>query len=186
MSKTSLVIVTVGLLLAGFGCGSAMRTQICHAERIDLVEYQTYAFLDQSGKPARLDDPFMKTPDLRLQIREVIVEKMAERGFERARINEADFLIAIHAGSGDHLDDEMTRWRYRYAKYWHFEDDRSYPEGALILDFFDEGNNTLFWRGAAEDVLHGETEVTDDLKKAISKLLEAYPPQVPPANPPTI
>jgi len=179
MARTILTLLCTGLLLIGAGCSKVINIDIRHDQQIDYLQYQTFAFLDQSGKPARLDDPFLKSPLARDTIRQIIEEELIERGFQRDRINDADFLIAIHAGTGDFLRQEMKRWHYSFARHWHFSDDIQYPGGTLILDFFDQGLNTAFWRGSAADMLKDNGGVSKDLRKAISKLLDAYPPEEP-------
>jgi hypothetical protein len=171
------------LLLAGLsimtGCSSAVNIQVVHSQRFNPANYQTYAFMDQSGRPARPESIFMNNPELRLLLRDAIEEAMSERGFQRARINDADFLVVVEAGSGDKLRQEMKRWHYRYAMDWRYTDDLSYPPGTLLIDFVDQRENRVFWRGSAEGVLRGRTEITKAMRKAISKLIEAYPPEPP-------
>ncbi len=186
MSKTTFTLLCTGLLLIAAGCATVINTEIYHDQQLDFSEYQTFAFLDQSGKPARLNDPFMNTPQVRDTIRQLIEAKMIERGFERVRINDADFLIAIHGGTGDYLREEMKRWRYGFSRHWNYTDDHIYPEGSLIIDFFDQEENTAFWRGSAGDILGGENEVSDDMRKAVSKLIDAYPPNKAPIESPSL
>jgi hypothetical protein len=178
MSGKTLILLCTGLMLFA-GCSTVVKTDIRHDQQTNFADYRTFAFLDQSGKPARLNDPFITMPEARDSIRQMIESHLLERGFKRERINDADFLVAIHAGTDDLLNAEMKHWRYSFARHWHFADDISYPAGSLIIDFFDEEDNLVFWRGSAEQVFQSEDLISDKdkLRKAVSTVLDAYPPK---------
>ncbi|MCP4684365.1 MAG: DUF4136 domain-containing protein [bacterium] len=179
MTKTIFLLFCASLMVILVGCSKIIRTDIYYDQQMDFSQYHTFAFFDQSGKPARLPDPFLQTPGARDTISQTIENLLIKRGFRRDRINEADFLIAIHAGPDDYIRDEMKHWRYAYGNDWHLSDDRSFPQGTLILDFVDADVNTIFWRGSAPDVLIDKRAVPNDLESVISSLLGAYPPGAP-------
>jgi uncharacterized protein DUF4136 len=177
MSKTTFTILCAGLLLIGVGCSTVINTETQRDGETDFSKYETFAFVDQTGKPARLNDPFMSRPAFREQIRVTVEEQVAKRGLRKDTVDSADFLIAIHAGTDDYLRPEMKRWNYKFGRKWHHTDDRSYPPGSLIIDFIDREAMTLIWRGSAPEVLGGEDGVSKNLKRAVSRLIDAYPPK---------
>jgi len=179
-------MIFAGLLLVAAGCSAVINTRARHDRRTDFAEFKTFAFLDQTGKPARLNDPFMNRTDSREAVQKVIEESLTQRGFERDRINDAEFLIAVHAGTGDHLRPEMKRWHYRFGMAWHHTDNVIYPEGTLIIDFFSQEGGLLIWRGSAEEIVDRKGGFSGDMPKAVRQLIDAYPPKLQPIDSPMI
>lgn len=184
MRRKAYIAISLGLLLTLGGCSKVVKTDICSDQGTNFSTYKTFAFLDQTGKPARLDDPFAKSPDSRQVVKQMVEQKLTEMGLTRDRINDADFLVAIYAGDDDQLRPEMQRWRYSFGQHWFFEDDRSYPKGALILDFFDAEDNRLFWRGAIFGIVRSDGGLTGKVGTAIPQLLDSYPPDFTPYKSP--
>ena len=180
MRTRTFAITCLGWLLILGGCSKVIRTDACSDQETNFATYKTFAFLDQSGKPARLDDPLAKTPDSRQAVRQIVESKLSEQGITRDRINDADFLIAIYAGDDDKLTAEMTRWHYSFGRHWHFEDDKSYTKGSLILDFFDNEENRLIWRGSIPGLVNDDGKLSGKTEEAISELLDTYPPDLQP------
>ncbi len=56
---------------------------------------------------------------------------------------------------------------------------RKFEEGTLIIDFLDPATHTLLWRGTGSaEVVAGrpENEVTENVKRAVRKILAGFPP----------
>jgi len=183
MSKTIALLLGASLLIIFAGCSKVIKTETFHDRQMDFSQYRSFAFFDQTGKPARLPDPFVNYAGAREAAKQIIETQLIDRGIRKERINEADFMIAIHAGSDDFLGPEMKHWRYSYGSHWHRDDNRSFPVGTLILDFVDADVNTVFWRGTAPDVLAADKAVPDNLQEVVARLLDDYPPESPAPEP---
>ena len=62
----------------------------------------------------------------------------------------ADFLIAVHAGTERKVG--ITDWGYRGRPYWGTRDISidTWVEGRIVVDFIDRRSKEMFWRGVAE------------------------------------
>lgn len=139
------------------------------------------------------------------QIRRVeatIEAELKVRGYVPASARDADFLVAYHSQMDDKLDDSRLGYSTQHWQTVHtrspglvgavlgappsrtetvtwetgFDNDlEQYREGTLILDLVDARTHELIWRGWARRATNGEQLSLDDLRKAVTLLLERIP-----------
>ena len=160
------VIALIFLLMVATGC-SQMDIYDDYDHDADFTRYQTYRWLerDKSEGVAPLYDK---------RIRTWVDEHLADKGYRKVTDGDVDLVVSYDAALKERIQmrSEMVYW-----PGWQPEPDR-FQQGTLVIDFADPSINQLVWRGMASGVFDEDPKkVSDQLNKAVDKILKRYPPK---------
>ena len=129
----------------------------------DFAKLKTYSWL-----PLRPEDQMSKSTEKRIQT--AVNNQLGSKGYKLVSKN-PDFSIVAKVGIKDEYWYGSGYYGYRYA--------HKIEAGTLLLDFVNQRDNRLIWRGEAAAVLDDSysSENLDKLvSEAVEKMLEEFPP----------
>jgi hypothetical protein len=145
---------------------AAAETSVQYDSQVDFSRYKTWSW-HQGSTPAA-------NPANDKRIREAIEKGLAARGLSRVD-GGAPLLVVYHASKTTQIDlapvknAPQTNTGIRYAE-----------KGSLVVDMLDSASGDVVWRGHATAVLdYGPSEIAAQIKAAVDKLLESFPPPAP-------
>jgi Domain of unknown function (DUF4136) len=145
---------------------AAAETSVEYDHQVDFSRYKTWSW-HQGVTPAA-------NPANDKRIREAIEKGLAARGLSRVD-GGGPLLVVYHASKTTQIDlapiknTPQTNTGIRYAE-----------KGSLVVDMRDAASGDVVWRGHATAVLdYGQNEIAAQIKAAVDKLLESFPPPAP-------
>jgi hypothetical protein len=155
----TMATLTTVLLLA-----AATATSVEYDPQVDFSRYKTWSW-HRAATPAAnsLTDK---------RIREAIENALAARGISRVD-RDGTMLVVYHASKTIEIDlaplksgVASTPTGIRYVE-----------KGSLVVDMLDGASGNVVWRGYAGGALRfGPSEIAEQVKTAVEKLLENFPP----------
>jgi hypothetical protein len=176
-------ILWVSIFVAG--CAS-MSVNYDYDQRINFASLKTYDWLPAPRK-AEVDQ-------LTIRNIEFAVDKQLKAKGLGMSSETPDFLIAVHITKQRKVDTEQWGYAYgngnffygrRFSRFggapsdYQFRrgtDTYVYDIGTLIIDFVDTKTRELIWRGTATAEIDPSAPSMDLINKAVSKILENFPP----------
>ncbi|MCK5439186.1 MAG: DUF4136 domain-containing protein [Gemmatimonadetes bacterium] len=166
----------------GFGCASAVRVSQDYDTQFSFADLQTYGWIQESGM-AR-DEQGVRYPLIEQRIQDAVDRTLASKGYRKVNANDADFVVAFHAGTEDKLDVYSTYDYYGYGWRRGFATQttnvRQYTEGTLLIDVIATSTRELVWRGVGSKSLSSDRDpekVTQRINEAVADILAEFPPQ---------
>jgi hypothetical protein len=171
------------LLVAG--CATVMTARSDFDEQADFSKFRTFHWM--SDNPLIMPNgrsPEISSLNLR-RIVEAIEDELSRKGFAKASSREsADFVIAFTVGTREKVDIESYPAFYRGPWHWrsHFWDTefraRTYTEGILAIDVFDQQTRNPVWHGwTSKRVKTADVEdPRSAIRTAVAAILAEFPP----------
>jgi hypothetical protein len=168
------------------GCATAgLRGHFDFDARQDFSRYGSWYWMH--------DDPVLHpdghTPQIsamnRRRIVEAIEAELSGKGFLKAESREAaDFVVGFHVGTRDRVEFVYYPWPYRYPWDWYpYAWDypmstRTYTEGTLGIDVFDQRTHAPVWHGWLQKrVFRRDVENPEPvIREAVAAVLAGFPP----------
>jgi hypothetical protein len=185
--KKTLLLSVVGLLLATVSAaGQDVRYNF--DKNTNFSKFKTYRWVTIKDA-AKVNDLTNK------QIIAAIDAALAMKGLTQVSDDSANLYIGYQAAVGQEKEFTSYNTGWGYGGGWYYggwyggaggmtttrgETSTIYV-GQLVLDMYDSANQDLVWRGVASKTLDpkAKPEKQDkNLRKAVTKLLKNYPPQV--------
>ena len=156
----------MGTLMAFLLLGAATATSVEYDAQVDFSRYETWSW-HRAVTPAA--DPVADK-----RIRETIENGLAARGISRVD-RDGTLLVAYHASKTIEID--LAPIKNAVASTPPI---RYVQKGSLVVDMLDAASGNVVWRGHAGGVLKfGPSEIAGQVKAAVEKLLENFPPPAP-------
>ncbi len=156
------------LLLAG--C-SSLTVGADYDPEADFSAYKTWSFTGGKTNDERISKDLLES-----RLKTALPPALAARGLTAAE--PGDLQVSYFAAVKEKIDISTYPSTYRH---WQGETYvTKYDEGTLILDLVDAKDQRLVWRGIARDevnLLAAPEEREAQLREAVTKLLEQYPPK---------
>jgi Domain of unknown function (DUF4136) len=181
MTRTRTIVLAVlsAALLTGLAGCATLRTSADYDSHVDFASYHTYAFKDvHPGRAAILDH----------RIKSAVAATFAAKGLREDAAN-PDLWVVTHARVV--YEPSPVTWEIGWGWGWPWGPGigigranayvERIPVGTLIVDLVDVRAKELVWRGKASDVLdRGASPADKDaaIASAVTKMFEAFPPQV--------
>jgi len=172
-------LLVAWLALAGFGCATDVRVDFDPSE--DFSSYRTWDWL----RPSWQGNPLESGVDRGLEslVRLAIEGELRERGYERTRVGQPDFLVAYHLTLERELVRRMETPAMQTLSSPHREGGyevtasrptfQLYEKGTLVLVVADAGDQQRVWRGI------GIRRVRDSFKTraelVVSEVFDHFP-----------
>lgn len=160
------------------GC-SGIATSTDWDASYDFSSLSTYAWMDQ-----QLEGGVSEIMLRRMYA--AVDEHLADKGFTKVDAEEADFIMAYHAGAQDR--EEYDTYGYGAGDWWGgywgggmtTTSVRTYTEGHLILDVIDRERNELVWRSSAAktiDQMESSDQRIATIREAVDRMMKDFPPR---------
>jgi hypothetical protein len=171
------------VILAGLACGcSSISVATDYEPSFDFTELETFAWLPEPPRPA--GHALIDSPLFGARVREAVNAELARRGYRKAELADADFLLQYYASTKT-VTKIDTVHRYHYGRRWHgtgYTDTtvREYDRGSLVLDIVDAESRELVWRGVGEARLYENRtpeERSERMREAVESILDEFPPR---------
>ena len=174
--KKSLFILGLGMLLIYASC-STTSVRFDYEREVDFSKFKTFDFFP-------VPESLVKNPLVLKRIGRAIIEEMETKGLTHDA--DADILIAVHTDVKDKIN--VTSYGYSYAPYYRYgywgggysgTSVSQYEEGTLIIDFVDNKQDELVWRGEASKALPSNPsaqQIDGIIDEVVVKILANYPP----------
>lgn len=162
------LLASLSLLLLA-GC-STLTVGADYDPKADFSAYKTWKFTGGTMNDERVSKELLED-----RLEKALPPAFAARGLTAAE--PADLQVSYFAAVKEKIDIASYPSTYRH---WQGETYvTKYDEGTLILDLVDARDQRLVWRGIARDevnLLAAPEEREAQLREAVTKLLEQYPP----------
>jgi Domain of unknown function (DUF4136) len=139
-------------------------SQVEYDRQVDFSRYQTWSWHERVTRAT--------SPVADQRIREAIERGLAARGLSRVDRN-GTLLVVYHASKTIEINlapiknaVASTPTGIQYVE-----------KGSVVVDMLDAASGEVVWRGHATGALkYGPSEVAEQIKAAVDKLLEKFPP----------
>ena len=146
----------------------------------DFSTYKSYKWYE--GKQP--DDALSRNPLVKKRIGVSVDKALQEGGFTLSESEEADFIVAIHAGVKERMQVYNTGAYGWYDPWWGPYGGRTdvsyYEEGTLVVDIVDAAEKELSWRGIATATVRDFSDA-DEMQAyydhVVKNLLKNFPPK---------
>jgi len=174
--KKSLFVLSLGILLVFAACSSTT-VRFDYERDMDFSKFKTFDFIP-------VPEALLKNPLVIKRIGTAIIKEMEAKGLTHDE--DADLLIAIHTETKDKIN--VSSYGYSYAPYYRYgywgggysgTTVSQYEEGTLIIDFVDNAEDELVWRGEASKALPSNPtaqQIDGIIDEVVTKILANYPP----------
>ena len=184
-------IVPFSVTLLLIACTSANQEVRVNVDQdADFSKFTTYKWLTVKDN-SKVDDRWDK------RIEDVVDSELAKKGLVKTSSDAADLFVGYQAGIGaeTQFTPYKTVWGYapggsrtsRYGGVGGITTGQTLTihTGQLVVDMYDSKNHSLAWRGVVSKTI--DPEATPDrqqknLARAVTKLLEHFPPSSPRAR----
>jgi len=189
-SRAAFPAAPAALILALTACAS-VDVRTVTSPHADLLALHTFSVMSQP-KGQALDptsnDPMLVNSITNRALRADLVKAFQDRGYVLA--DHPDFSVAFYASTKQKLDVTYFDYGYPYYPYWwggwgpgfdpYAPRATQYTQGTVVVDVVDPQNNELLWRGqGVANVSDDEKQYEQDLWKAVTAILNKFPPAQP-------
>ncbi|MEX2523598.1 MAG: DUF4136 domain-containing protein [Gammaproteobacteria bacterium] len=178
------ICLILPVLLAA--CTTILPVRTDYDREADFSEYRTFTWVS--------DDPMIMpeggsprvSPLNRQRIISAIETELQKMGYDKAAGNqEADFAVAFTVGTRERIDFDSYPLAYRRSwywrpSYWDYEiRARTYEEGMLAIDIFDQATRKPVWHGFTHKrITSGDRSDPEPvIREAVAAILAKFPPQ---------
>lgn len=176
MKRAGSALVMLLLVLAG--C-STLSVRYDYDREADFGKYRTFAWSEQEVP----GDELARNPLIQKRVRSAVDETLASKGYTLSEFDQADFIVAVHAGIKERM--RVQDWgRYGWYHPWWGPyggrvDVRYYEEGTLVIDIVDAKKKELVWRGTGTGIVKRYArpeKIQKDIDQDVTRILAAFPP----------
>jgi Domain of unknown function (DUF4136) len=161
----------VAIWLASTFIVFAQDVKVDYNHHANFSQYHTYYW-----EKVQTTDPLWQS-----RIQDAVDHDLQAKGWQRVDNGGDVALTAVGSARNEKeyqtFYDGMGGWRWRGFGETTTQVE-NYPVGTLVLDFYDAHSKDLLWRGVAQQSLSDKPDKNEKkLEKAVSKMLEHFPPQ---------
>lgn len=173
--------VTVLVAATLTGCATSLEVSSESVREADFASYRTFSFLPEKALVVASAEPF--NPLLESRLKTAAAEALTVKGYRQtANPAEADILLAFFLGARDQVrvnsypDATRETWRKDNRDVGDVQV-RTYTEGTLSIDMYEEKTRSPVWHGSATRTLTREDRNDADLvTTVVNAILEQFPP----------
>ncbi len=189
------------LVLSISACAAQLKSSVDVAEHAEFGELKTYAWItDQPLFTSNAASPDVVNPLNEQRIRTAVEQQLGNKGYRRVGIDQADFVVAFTLGARDRVRvrQHYNDFGYNYYGYHHgfsrfsrfggfgrfgrgfngFGSSvsvRTFTEGTLVVDIFENTGNEAIWHGSATKRLSRDNGTLELIDEAVTALLAEFP-----------
>ncbi len=193
--RTALSLLVV---LSMSACAAQLKSSVDVADHAEFGELKTYAWItDQPFFASNAASPEVINPLNEQRIRTAVEQQLQNKGYRQVSIDQADFVVAFSLGARDRVRVQQyyNDFGYNYYGYHHgfsrfgrfgrfgrgfggFGSSvsvRTFTEGTLVVDIFENAEKEAIWHGSASKRLSRDNGTRELIDEAITALLAEFP-----------
>jgi len=186
--KRAVVMGALAALLAIVGSCAGTRFYVDYDTRHDFSGYATYAWFQLAAPPDKATPPTEANTILTRRIRWAIDGELANKGFSKAEVGDADFLVTYTLVLQSRMVMYHTGWSVPVGGWgWGWggwgvgwtggrSSLETYTEGTIVVDVLDTTSRALVWRGIIESAFKKPNPDDEKIRKVVAKVMEGFPP----------
>jgi hypothetical protein len=176
-------------------CAAQLKSSVDIAEQAEFGELKTYAWIsDQPMFASNAAAPEVVNPLNEQRIRTAVEDQLQNKGYRKVSIDQADFVVAFTLGARERvrIQQHYNDFGYNYYGYHHgfnrfsrfgrgfggFGSSvsvRTFTEGTLVVDIFENTEKEAIWHGSATKRLSGDGATLELIDEAVTTLLAEFP-----------
>jgi len=190
--RTALSLLVV---LSISACATTLKSTVDVAEHAEFGELRTYAWItNQPMFASNAASPEVVNPLNEQRIRTAVEEQLQNKGYRKVNIDQADFVVAFTLGARDRVRVQQyyNDFGYNYYGYHHgfrrfgrfgrgfggfgpSVSVRTFTEGTLVVDIFENTGKEAIWHGSATKRLSRDNGTLGLIDEAVTVLLAEFP-----------
>ena len=180
------------LVLSISACAAQLKSSVDVAENVAFGELKTYAWItDQPMFTSNAASPEVVNPLNEQRIRTAVEQTLQNKGYRQVSIDQADFVVAFTLGARDRVRVQQyyNDFGYNYYGYHHgfsrfgrgfngfgaSASVRTFTEGTLVVDVFENTEKEAIWHGSASKRLSRDNGTRQLIDEAVTALLAEFP-----------
>ena len=180
------------VVLSISACATTLKSSVDVADHAEFGELRTYAWItDQHMFVSNAVSPEVVNPLNEQRIRTAVEEQLENKGYRKVTIDQADFVVAFTLGARERvrIQQYYNDFGYNYYGYHHgFSRSgrgfngfgpsvsvRTFTEGTLVVDIFENTENEAIWHGSASKRLSRDNGTRELIDEAVTALLAEFP-----------
>ena len=190
--------LTLLLVLSISACATTLKSSVDVADNAEFGELKTYAWItDQPLFTSNATSPDVVNPLNEQRVRAAIEEQLERKGYRKASLTEADFVVTFTLGARDRIrvqnyyDDfgygyhgyylGFSPFRHGYGGYGghggygRSGSVRTFTEGTLVVDIFSNSEKEALWHGSATKRLSRDDNTRELIDEAVTALFAQFP-----------
>ena len=190
--RTALSLLVV---LSISACATTLKSSVDVADHAEFGELKTYAWItDQPLFTSNAVSPEVVNPLNEQRIRVAVENQLRNKGYRKVSIDQADFVVAFTLGARERVRVQQyyDDFGYNYYGYHHgfsrfgrfgrgfggFGSSvsvRTFTEGTLVVDIFENAEKEAIWHGSATKRLSRDNGTRELIDEAVMVLLAEFP-----------
>ncbi len=184
-------MLAIFAMLTLSACATTLTSTVDTADHADLDGFKTYAWItDRPMFNSSIYAPEVVNPLNEQRIRAAIEDKLKDKGYRKASLAEADFVVAFTLGARDRVRVQNYYNDFGYGYYDYYSgfsrfgrgfggrnsvSVRTFTEGTLVVDIFSNSDKEAIWHGSATKRLRGDDSTRQLIDEAVTALLAEFP-----------
>ncbi len=191
-------VLSLLLVLSISACATTLKSSVDVADHAEFGALKTYAWItDQPFFTSSAASPEVINPLNEQRIRAAVEEQLQNKGYRQVSIDQADFVVAFTLGARQRVRVQQyyNDFGYNYYGYHHgfsrfsrfgrfgrgfngFGSSvsvRTFTEGTLVVDIFDNTEKEAIWHGSASKRLSRDNGTRELIDEAVAALLAEFP-----------
>ena len=187
--------ISLLVVLSISACAAQLKSSVDVADHAEFGELRTYAWItDQPLFTSNAASPEVVNPLNEQRIRTAVEEQLGNKGYQKVSIDQADFVVAFTLGARERVRVQQyyNDFGYNYSGYHHgfsrfgrfgrgyngfgpSVSVRTFTEGTLVVDIFENTEKEAIWHGSATKRLSRDNGTRQLIDEAVTTLLAEFP-----------
>ncbi len=186
------------VVLSISACATTLKSSVDIADHAEFGELKTYAWItDQPLFTSNAVSPEVVNPLNEQRIRTAVEQQLQNKGYRLVSIDQADFVVAFTLGARERVRVQQyyNDFGYNYYGYNHgfsrfgrfgrfgrgyngfgpSVSVRTFTEGTLVVDIFENTEKEAIWHGSATKRLSRDNGTRQLIDEAVTTLLAEFP-----------
>ncbi len=183
------------IVLSISACATTLKSSVDVAGNAEFGELKTYAWItDQPLFTSDAASPEVVNPLNEQRIRTAVEQQLQNKGYRKVSIDQADFVVAFTLGARERVRVQQyyNDFGYSYYGYHHGFSRygrfgrgfggigssisvRTFTEGTLVVDIFENTEKAAIWHGSATKRLSRDNGTQELIDEAVTVLLAEFP-----------
>ncbi len=183
------------IVLSISACASQLKSSVDIAQHAKFGELKTYAWItDRPMFVSSAVSPDVINPLNEQRIRSAVEQTLQNKGYRQVSIDQADFVVAFTLGARDRVRVQQYYNDFGYNYYGYHRgfsrfgrfgrgfngfgssvSVRTFTEGTLVVDIFENTEKEAIWHGSATKRLSRDKGARQLIDEAVTALLAEFP-----------
>ena len=188
-------MLSILAMLTISACATTLRSTVDTADHAGLDGFKTFAWITEHASfDSSTQTPEFVNPLNERRVRAAIEEQLERKGYRKASLTEADFVVTFTLGARDRIrvqnyyDDfgygyhgyylGFSPFRHGYGGhggYGRSGSVRTFTEGTLVVDIFSNSEKEALWHGSATKRLSRDDNTRELIDEAVTALFAQFP-----------